>query len=368
MRTSALVFALLVSLVSPFSPIFGADALVSETAPPRLKIGVFDRPPFALKDEDGRWSGLGVDLWEKIADDLNLSFDYVEVPFDDLIPQLAKGDLDIVVGELGVSAEREKLIDFTQPYLTSSSAVAVSPHSQGPLWKDVTVKLAQHGVGLILLIMLVTLIVFSFLLWFAERRVQRGHFSGRPIHGLGSAIWFAAVTMTTVGYGDKTPQTPLGRMLAFLWMFSGILLVGAFTGAIASSFTLSGLHANVTRVGDLIRYQNGVQEGSLSQDVLNNLGVPAQRFPSAEAGLAALEHNRITAFVATDATLRYLNQHKFDGRFEIVTLPTTHVSFAMATRPHFPLLQDINIDLIKITSRVNWQTEIDTWLGSSSGK
>ncbi len=57
---------------------------------------------------------------------------------------------------------------------------------------------------------------------------------------LGSALWFAAVTMTTVGYGDKTPQTPLGRFLAFLWMFFGILLVSAFTGAFASSLTVSG--------------------------------------------------------------------------------------------------------------------------------
>ncbi len=57
------------------------------------------------------------------------------------------------------------------------------------------------------------------------------HFGGKPIHGFGSALWFAAVTMTTVGYGDKTPQTPLGRGLAFIWMFLGIVLVSAFTGS-----------------------------------------------------------------------------------------------------------------------------------------
>ena len=368
MRAYPIFFSLLVSLLFSLASTFAQEPTPAASPSPRLKVGVFDRPPFALKDETGHWTGLGVDLWEKIARGLNLSFDYVEVPFDQLVPDLAAGKLDLAVGEVGVSAEREKKIDFTQPYLTSSSAVALMPHSQGPLWADVSVKLTQHGVGIIILIMLATLLVFSLLLWFAERTVQRGHFGGRPIHGLGSAIWFAAVTMTTVGYGDKTPQTPLGRTLAFLWMFFGILLVSAFTGAIASSFTLSGLHANVSRVGDLIRYHNGVLEGSISQDVMNGLGVPAQRFPTVEQGLAALQSGQISAFVASDATLRYLNRHVFDNRFEVVTLPTTRVSFAMAARPEFPLLQDINVELIAITSHVKWQKEIDTWLGPAGEK
>lgn len=367
MRALAFFFAFL--LATPISILFGQEAAVPESSPaPRLKVGVFDRPPLAMKDEDGRWTGLGVDLWEKIARDLKLSFDYVEIPFDNLIPQLAKGDLDLVVGEVGVSAEREKIIDFTQPYLISSTAVALPRHSRGPVWEDVWKELGQHGVWKVLLIMLVTLIVFSLILWYLERSVQKGHFGGKPIHGLGSAIWFAAVTMTTVGYGDKTPQTPLGRTLAFLWMFFGILLVSAFTGTVASSLTLSGIHANVDRVTDLIRYRNGVLEGSLGQEILGGVGVPAMRFPSVEDGLQALQHNQIGAFIANDATLRYLNQHDFGSQFDIITLPSTHVTFAMAVRPGFPLLQDINVDLIKITSRVKWQQEIDTWLGSSTSK
>jgi ABC-type amino acid transport substrate-binding protein len=87
-----------------------------------------------------------------------------------------------------------------------------------------------------------------------------------------------------------------------------------------------------------------------------------------EAGLTALQSGQISAFIASDATLRYLNHHNFDRRFEIITLPTSRVSFAMATRPEFPLLQDINVELIAITSHVKWQKEIDTWLGPSGEK
>lgn len=50
------------------------------------------------------------------------------------------------------------------------------------------------------------------------------------------ALWWAFVTMTTVGYGDKYPVTPEGRLLAALLMISGVGLFGTFTGFIASWF------------------------------------------------------------------------------------------------------------------------------------
>lgn len=368
MRALALFFALLASSLS--SSLYGQDAPASSSEPAasRLKVGIFDRPPLAIKDQDGHWTGLGVALWEKIAHDLKISFDYVEVSSEDAISLLAKGEVDLLVGEVGVSADREKIIDFTQPYLISSTAVAMSRHAQGPVWEDVLKELGQHGVWKVILIMLGTLIFFSLVLWYLERGVQKGHFGGKPIHGFGSAIWFAAVTMTTVGYGDKTPQTPLGRTLAFLWMFLGLLLVSAFTGAVASSLTLSGIHAKVNRLSDLIQYRNGVLEGSLGQEILGGLGVPTEQFTSVEAGLKALQSNQISAFIANDATLRYLNQHEFGAQFDVIPLPATHVTFAMAVRPGLPLLQDINVDLIKTTSRAKWQLEIDSWLGPNAAK
>ena len=53
---------------------------------------------------------------------------------------------------------------------------------------------------------------------------------------VGDTIWWALVTMTTVGYGDKTPVTGLGRALAVVIMFSGISLTAFFTAFIASYY------------------------------------------------------------------------------------------------------------------------------------
>lgn len=54
------------------------------------------------------------------------------------------------------------------------------------------------------------------------------------INEYGDAIWWSIVTMTTVGYGDISPETGLGRTLAVLLMLVGIGVIGMVTGSIAS--------------------------------------------------------------------------------------------------------------------------------------
>jgi len=48
---------------------------------------------------------------------------------------------------------------------------------------------------------------------------------GANITTLGNALWWAIITITTVGYGDYTPITPIGRVIAVVVMFSGIGIV-----------------------------------------------------------------------------------------------------------------------------------------------
>ncbi|MEO5715319.1 MAG: ion transporter [Luteolibacter sp.] len=56
------------------------------------------------------------------------------------------------------------------------------------------------------------------------------------IKTIGDAFWWAYVTITTVGYGDKFPVTVGGRIVAMVLMTAGVGLFGAFTGFVASLF------------------------------------------------------------------------------------------------------------------------------------
>jgi voltage-gated potassium channel len=52
----------------------------------------------------------------------------------------------------------------------------------------------------------------------------------------GDALWWAYVTITTVGYGDKFPVTSLGRLIGVLVLTAGVGLFGVLTGFLANFF------------------------------------------------------------------------------------------------------------------------------------
>lgn len=63
--------------------------------------------------------------------------------------------------------------------------------------------------------------------------VERG-VPGTMIDGFGTALWWAFVTVTTVGYGDVSPVTSEGKLIAVALMFAGIALIGIVTATLAS--------------------------------------------------------------------------------------------------------------------------------------
>jgi voltage-gated potassium channel len=82
------------------------------------------------------------------------------------------------------------------------------------------------------------------------------------IHSFGDAIWWAVVTVTTIGYGDKVPMTGAGKWVATVLMFTGIGLVGVLTATVASFFAqeqhaseLAQIKAQLAEIRELIASQ-----------------------------------------------------------------------------------------------------------------
>ncbi|WP_329180690.1 potassium channel family protein [Streptomyces sp. NBC_01477] len=63
---------------------------------------------------------------------------------------------------------------------------------------------------------------------------QERYAPGATIRTFGDATWWTCETLTTVGYGDVTPVTPLGRVIAAFLMVMGLALLGAVTGSFSS--------------------------------------------------------------------------------------------------------------------------------------
>lgn len=87
--------------------------------------------------------------------------------------------------------------------------------------------------------MAVTLMLFLFflvggatLIYLIEGDLQPDKFGSIP-----RSLWWTAVTMTTVGYGDVVPVTPIGKVVAALISIGGIVLIAIPTGIMAAAFS-----------------------------------------------------------------------------------------------------------------------------------
>lgn len=78
----------------------------------------------------------------------------------------------------------------------------------------------------------ILLLVSSTLLYLIEGTVQPDRFGSIP-----RAMWWSIATLTTVGYGDVFPVTPLGRILAGITAITGIGLIAMPTGILAAAFS-----------------------------------------------------------------------------------------------------------------------------------
>lgn len=98
-------------------------------------------------------------------------------------------------------------------------------------------------------------LILVFVAALAELDVER-HTLGSHIHDFGDALWWAAVTITSVGYGDVTPVTVEGRVIAVGVMIAGIALLGTVTATLASFF--------IDRVADTTKEESDETQAAIA--------------------------------------------------------------------------------------------------------
>ena len=270
--------------------------------PEPLVVAVKSAPPIAYRDADGEWTGTSITLWREIAAELDLDYELHETTLADMIDGVAEGRYQVAVAALTVTAEREQRLDFTHPFYTTGLTIAVSDQHE-PAWAGVLqTVLSRAFLQLIAALALIQLTVGT-LVWFFERRAN-DQFPDDPARGVPTGFWWATVTMTTVGYGDKAPRTTMGRVIALVWMLASMVIIASVTATIASSLTVEKLEARIRGPEDLHRFEVGVITATTGATFLKEEKIVAREYADADAALAALVSGEIEALVWDAPLLR----------------------------------------------------------------
>lgn len=105
----------------------------------------------------------------------------------------------------------------------------MNPENRALLKTEILNNRGQYALFLTLLLVILVLMTASVTVLFFESKSPDANITTG-----GDALWWAIVTITTVGYGDKYPVTPGGRVTAVFVMFSGVGIIGALASILAS--------------------------------------------------------------------------------------------------------------------------------------
>lgn len=305
-----------------------------------LAVGTLAMPPFVVRAEGGRWTGPSIDLWREIAAEERLRFELQEVDPIDPLRGLEDGSLDIVIAPLTVTADGEARVDFTHPFFTTGLAIALT-RSREPGWLDTLVMVFNPPfIGLLVAFAGVQMLVGT-LMWFIERR-SNPHFQGSPVTGVSAGMWWAVVTMSTVGYGDKVPHSGAGRLLAMLWMLASLVVLTTITASITTSLTLGRLERKVTGPEDLGKLRVGTVVSSTSEAYLRETRLNYRSYPDADAGLSAIVDGEIDAVVYDEPALTTLIAATYAEHVELLPHSFQRQDYAFALPTGSRLREPIN--------------------------
>ncbi|MDG5815521.1 transporter substrate-binding domain-containing protein [Chitinispirillales bacterium ANBcel5] len=312
-----------------------------------LLVGTRETPPFAMQDKNGNWSGITIELWERIAAQLNIPYRYKSFTLPAILQGLEDGTVDVGAAALSITSERETVMDFSHPFFTTGLGIAVHQKQQPTLWSILRRVFSRQFLEIIATLSLV-LFVFGFLIWFFERKRNRSQFGGNTLRGIGAGFWWSAVTMTTVGYGDKAPVTLWGRLVALIWMFAAIIGISIITASITSALTVASLDTEISGPQDLKRVSVGTINNTTSFDYLHDRGIYPKLYDSVEDALLALSSGIVGAIVYDAPILTYFINQNYAGKLHTLSSTFNPQKYGIALPLDSHLRQHVNIILLEL--------------------
>jgi polar amino acid transport system substrate-binding protein len=91
-----------------------------------LRVGMSTFVPWAMNDKEGNLVGFEIDVAKELAKDMEVKVEFVPTKWSGIIPALLTGKFDVIIGGMGITEERLKKVDFSDPYDHSGMSIVAS--------------------------------------------------------------------------------------------------------------------------------------------------------------------------------------------------------------------------------------------------
>ena len=333
----------------------GAETLRVGVAP----VGV------TLQIIDGKPTGPSVELWEDMALRLGIVTDYVVT--DSIVEGLAgvrKGEVDLFLGPVAMTREREEIFDFTHSVFHSGLRIAV-PKTDDDSWLGpLSILLTRGALQLLAGLVLLTVLV-GHVLWWLERGVNEKSFPRDWRQGVWEGTWWGISTLIASGCDDKHVDTVPGRILATAWMLVGTVLIALFTGSLAATLTAERIGGTIHGPRDMAGRLIGTQASGVSGPAIRARGGIPVELRTLDDVFAAADAGEVDAVIAENQTLRHAISRPDRSNYRLVGPVFESFDFGLVLPAGSPLRERLNAVILSMREDGAIDTIIDRWLGTA---
>ncbi len=318
-----------------------------------LKVAIHDFPPCVMGEE-----GFDIDVWKYIADDLNIGYKFVNIDkFGDLLPGVQNGEFDVAIAGITINDERETMVDFSHPYMRSGLGILINKENKWGAFYTIIAFIKNTWKDMVGLC--VFLIFSALIMWWLER--GKTSFNDKLIPGFGDAVYWANVTMTSTGYGDKTPMTGKGKAWAVMVMWIGIYFVAPYVTAKMSVMMNSDNNKySINSYNDLGGMKVAYPEGTTSKKALTQVKAMPIPYSNVDGCYVALKDKEVDAVVFDMPVLNYLTQKNKDNVMLLDNI-FDHQYYGIAVQEGSELREKINVSLLKLSRSEDYNILYNKW-------
>ncbi|MEH2078378.1 MAG: transporter substrate-binding domain-containing protein [Nostoc sp.] len=325
-----------------------------------LLVGTRVIPPFVLSNK-GELSGFSIDLWRSIANQIGVESKFIEyssVP--ELLSAIKDSKANLGIAAISITAEREQNFDFSLPIFAGGLQIMVrNVDSKNSAFPNILQLFFSTGLLQVIGIALVLIVVAAHIIWLSERNHKEGMISQSYFPGIFKACWWAAATLAT--QADEMPKGVLGRLIAVVWMFIGVLFVAYFTASATTSLTVQQLQGDIRSIDDLPGKVVATTAGSTAATYLQEHHISILEVPKIEEAYNALQTKKADAVVFDAPVLLFYAANEGKGKVQIVGSILREESYGIIMPNNSPYRKPINQALLNLKENDTYQSLYDKW-------
>jgi polar amino acid transport system substrate-binding protein len=349
------------------------DLLAQSTSPdssqsnaPVLRVLARNIEPFCF-EKNGQRVGFAVDLWKEISRIAGFKYELHDADSAQaLVEALAAKKGDVGLGALSITAEREQVIDFSYPFYNSGFDIVTSTESSSILGM---IRVLFHARLLKTIGLLLALVIFfSHILWLFERRVNADEFPDNYKAGLFESLWWTLTVLITLGCENKSPRGVPGRLMAIVWMASGVLMISLLTASFSSSLTVRTLEGTINGPADLSGHEVATVSGSTAERWLKGRQIKVKAFPTVAEAMAAVAAEQAAAVVYDEPILRYHIANNPNKKLRLVGNIFEEQGYGFGLQLKSPYHKKINQVLLELVENKTVEILNKKWFGEISNE